>query len=169
MAADRAISGFTARWIQDLISSVVLDPDPPVRSSFVTLTPQAWHEVSVLKFVHQYFILDRPDLAMFQRGQADTVDRLVAGFDHWLSDRTDSNRAPRRLIDVVNAATFGYERIAEEHPEWLDAKTSESELARMGRGRGIIDFVSGLTDDQAVAFASRLSGAAGVLWTTGAL
>ncbi|HET9872027.1 MAG TPA: dNTP triphosphohydrolase [Propionibacteriaceae bacterium] len=169
MAADRAISGFTGRWIDHLISSVVLDPDPPVRSSFVSLQRDAWHQVSVLKFVHQYFILDRPDLAMFQRGQAETIDRLVAGFDEWLSDRTDGGRAPRRLIDLVNAATYGYERTANEHPEWLNGNASETEVARMGRGRGIIDFVGGLTDEQAVAFASRLGGAGGLLWTTGAL
>ena len=39
----------------------------------------------------------------------------------------------------------------------------------MGRGRGIVDFVSGLTDVQAVAFAARLSGNSGLLWTTGGL
>ena len=39
----------------------------------------------------------------------------------------------------------------------------------MGRGRGIIDFVSGLTDEQAVAFAARLTGAGGLLWTNGGL
>ena len=39
----------------------------------------------------------------------------------------------------------------------------------MGRGRGIIDFVSGLTDAQAVAFAARLAGATGLLWTSGSL
>ena len=39
----------------------------------------------------------------------------------------------------------------------------------MGRGRGIVDFVSSLTDVQAVAFATRLSGATGLLWTTGGL
>jgi dGTPase len=169
MAADRAISGFTSRWIDHFISSVVLDPDPPVRSSYVSLMPNAWHEVSVLKFVHKYFILDRPDLAMYQRGQAETIERLVAGFDSWLSDRTDGSRAPRRLIDLVNAATFGYDRTAHEHPEWLDGRTSEAEVSRMGRGRGIIDFVSSLTDEQAVAFATRLGGATGMLWTTGAL
>jgi len=169
MAADRAISGFTSRWIEHLITSVALDPDPPVRSSHVTLSSQAWHEVSVLKFVHQHFILDRPDLAMFQRGQGVTLDRLVVGFDSWLSDRTDGSRAPRRLIDLVNAATFGYERIVDTHPEWLGGRSFETDIARMGRGRGIIDFVSGLTDDQAVAFASRLGGASGILWSTGAL
>ena len=133
------------------------------------MSSRAWHEVSVLKFVHQYFILDRPDLAMFQRGQEQMLEELVTAFDRWLSDRMDAERAPRRLVDLVNAATLGYERIAETHPEWLDAKTTDADLARMGRGRGIVDFVSSLTDAQAVAFAARLSGASGLLWTTGGL
>ena len=61
----------------------------------------------MLKFVNQYFILDRPDLAMFQRGQEQTIEQLVVGFDDWLSDRIDAGRAPRRLVDLVNAATYG--------------------------------------------------------------
>src|SRR5215207_3091914 len=56
MAADRAISGFTSRWIDHLISSVQLNAQPAVRSGFVSMYTQAWHEVSVLKFVNQYFI-----------------------------------------------------------------------------------------------------------------
>jgi dGTPase len=169
MAADRAISGFVSRWIDHFISSVRPDPEPPVRSGHVSMSPQAWHEVSVLKFVHTYFILDRPDLAMFQRGQEQTISHLVTGFDHWLSDRGDAARAPRRLLDLVNAATFGYERIARTHPEWLDGRTGDAELARMGRGRGILDFVSGLTDTQATAFAATLTGTSSLLWTNGAL
>ncbi|HLT61465.1 MAG TPA: phosphodiesterase, partial [Microlunatus sp.] len=169
MAADRAISGFTGRWIDHLIEEVRLDPDPPIRAGWVNLSPEAWHQVSVLKFVHQYFILDRPDLAMFQRGQAETLRRLVGALDEWLSDRLDVGRAPRRLLDLVRVATDAYRRTADEHPEWLAGRTGEGELARMGRGRGIIDFVSGLTDEQAIAFSGRLSGGSGVLWSTGAL
>jgi dGTPase len=169
MAADRAISGFVSRWIEHLITSVRPDPDPPVRSGYVRMTSQAWHEVSVLKFVNSYFILDRPDLAMFQRGQERTISHLVTGFDRWLSDRGDAARAPRRLLDLVNSATYGYERIASTHPEWLDGRTGDAELARMGRGRGIVDFVSGLTDAQAVAFAATLTGTSGLLWTNGSL
>ena len=169
MAADRAISGFVSRWIDHLITSVSPTPEAPVRSGYVGMSSRAWHEVSVLKFVHQYFILDRPDLAMFQRGQEQMLEELVTAFDRWLSDRMDAERAPRRLVDLVNAATLGYERIAETNPEWLDAKTTDADLARMGRGRGIVDFVSSLTDVQAVAFATRLSGATGLLWTTGGL
>jgi dGTPase len=169
MAADRAISGFVSRWIEHLITSVRPDPDPHVRSGLVRMTSRAWHEVSVLKFVNSYFILDRPDLAMFQRGQERTIRHLVTGFDHWLSDRDDAARAPRRLIDLVNAATYGYERVAQTHPEWLDGRTGDAEIARMGRGRGIVDFVSGLTDAQAVAFAATLTGTSGLLWTNGSL
>lgn len=169
MAADRAISGFVGRWIEHLITSVVPDPDPHVRSGYVRMSTQAWHEVSVLKFVNSYFILDRPDLAMFQRGQERTISHLVTGFDRWLSDRDDAARAPRRLLDLVNSATYGYERVAATHPEWLDGRTADAELARMGRGRGIVDFVSSLTDAQAAAFAATLTGTSSLLWTNGAL
>ena len=119
MAADRAISGFTSRWIDHLISSVGTDPQPAVRSGYVAMDSQAWHEVSVLKFVNQYFILDRPDLAMLQRGQEQTVEHLVLAFDGWLSDPVDASRAPRRLLDLVNTATNAYQSVAREHPEWL--------------------------------------------------
>ncbi len=169
MVADRAISGFTSQWIDHLISSVSPSPDPHARSGYVCMSSPAWHEVQVLKFVNQYFILDRPDLAMFQRGQEQIVEQLMTAFVAWLGDRADAGRAPRRLVDLVQAATFGYERVANTHPEWLDAKTSDSDLARMGRGRGIIDFVSSLTDQQAGAFAGRLAGTSGSLWTNGAL
>ncbi len=167
MQSDRAISGFTSRWIDHLITSVTPDPDPQVRSGYVRMSPTAWHEVSVLKFVNQYFILERPDLAMFQRGQEKTIEQLVVGFDDWLSDRFDTSRAPRRLADLVSAASFGYERIAASHPEWLGPEITDADLARMGRGRGIVDFVSSLTDAQAVAYATRLGGASGLLWANG--
>ena len=45
----------------------------------------------------------------------------------------------------------------------------EYDLARMGRGRGIVDFVSSLTDAQAVAYAARLGGASGLLWVNSGL
>jgi dGTPase len=169
MVADRAASGFTARWIDRLISSVQANPDAAIRSGYVGLSSAAWHQVSVLKFVNQYFILERPDLAMLQRGQEQTIEQLVVAFDNWLSDRGDAVRAPRRLVDLVLAATRGYERVAREQPHWLDGRSTDADLARMGRGRGIIDYVSGLTDAQAVAYAARLGGASGLLWSTGGL
>lgn len=66
----------------------------------------------------------------------------------------------------MTAATYGYTKVAKEHPEWLSGDVSDAELARMGRGRGIIDFVSSLTDAQTIAFAARLGGATGLLWSS---
>jgi dGTPase len=117
--------------------------------------------VSVLKFVKQYFILDRPDLAMRQRGQEQMVEHLVLAFDDWLSYRIDASRAPHRLPDLVNAATNAHATVAKRHPEWLGGEFTDAELTRMGRGRGIIDLVSSLTDAQTTGFGARLGGATG--------
>ncbi len=167
MAADRAISGFTSSWIDRLISSVRLVPDPPVRGSTVSLSPLAWHQVRVLKFVHQYFVLNRPDLAMQQRGQAAALTQLVSAYDDWLSDPHDAGRAPRRLVDLVHVATAGYRRTSREHPDWLDHQNDEASLTRMGRGRGICDYVASLTDEQVLDQADRLRGTGGRLWSGG--
>ena len=94
MAADRAATGFSATWIDELIAAVRPMPDPAVRSGYVGLSRPAWHQVSVLKFVNQYFILERPDLAMLQRGQEQTVEQLVVAFDRWLADRGDAVTRP---------------------------------------------------------------------------
>ena len=129
--------------------------DPPVRAGHVVLGRQAWHEVAVLKFVHQRFVLDRPDLAMFQRGQAEALTSLVANLESWLTDPVDAGRAPRRLVDLVELATAGLPAGGPARsPELLvgptgEPATSRDDVVRLGRGRGIIDYVASLTDDRA--------------------
>lgn len=171
IAAERAVGLFTDSWIKHLQDSVVVTAEPPVRAGHLLLTRQAWHEVAVLKFVHQRFVLDRPDLALLQRGQAQLLSTLVAGLDTWLADAQDAVRAPRRLIDLVRLATDGYRRLAADEPELLaevaGAPAGEADLIRWGRGRGIIDYVASLTDDRAFATAAALSGHAGQLWSAG--
>jgi dGTPase len=172
IAAERAILTFTGSWIAHLEASVEMTADPPVRAGHVVLGRQAWHEVAVLKFVHQRFVLDRPDLAMFQRGQAEALSSLVGNLESWLTDPVDAGRAPRRLIDLVELATAGYRRVAREEPELLVGPTGEpantrDDVIRLGRGRGIIDYVASLTDDRAAASARTLSGLTGQLWDAG--
>ena len=48
----------------------------------------------------------------------------------------------------------------------VHGNVSDADLTRMGRGRGIIDFVSSLTDAQTIAFGTRLGGASGFLWSS---
>lgn len=172
IAAERAVGLFTASWISHLQDSVMLTATPPVRAGHLLLNRGAWHEVAVLKFVHQRFVLDRPDLALLQRGQAQLLTTLVEGLDAWLDDPTDLGRAPRRLIDLIRLATEDYRELAATRPELArDAAghpvSSHADLARLGRGRGIIDYVASLTDDRAVAAASALGGHAGRLWSGG--
>jgi dGTPase len=172
IAAERAIGTFTRTWIAHLEESVEMSADPPIRAGHVSLGRQAWHEVAVLKFVHQRFVLDRPDLALFQRGQAQSLSSLVADLESWLTDPIDSGRAPRRLVDLVELATAGYRRVAREDPELLVGPTGEpmngpEDIVRLGRGRGIIDYVASLTDDRAGAAARTLSGITGQLFEAG--
>ncbi len=94
LAAERAINTFTGSWIEHLRASVEMTADPPIRAGHVILGRQAWHEVAVLKFVHQRFVLDRPDLAMFQRGQAEALTSLVANLESWLTDPVDARPRP---------------------------------------------------------------------------
>lgn len=169
-SADSIISDFIGRWIDNFSSAVVMNPDPGcAREPVVTVKPLEWHQIQVLKFVHQYFVLHRPDLAMVQRGQSLILAELVHTFDEWLSDRFDAMRAPRRLLELVELAEQGYHRVRDQHPEWLDGHTHDSETARMARGRGVIDFVAGLSDSQALGYAGRLGPGSGILWASGVL
>jgi dGTPase len=81
-------------------------------------------------------------------------------------------RAPRRLTDFIRLATEDYRELVVTAPELLVDETGRpltaaTDLARLGRGRGIIDYVASLTDDRAVATATALAGHAGQLWSGG--
>ena len=151
IASERAVSGFTRRWIEHLRTSIVVEEHPHVRSGPVRLNQQAWHEVAVLKFVHAHFVLERPDLAQPQRGMARIVEQLTLGFDDWLTDPDDAGRAPRRLTEWVSECTAATFALREERPELLLGDTSDAGLWRQGRARAILDYVASLSDQQAVA------------------
>ena len=150
--AEQYVAAFSAVWTRRLADAVRLVADPHPRSGHVLLAPAQWHEVQVLKFIHHRFVLERPDLALHQRGQARLLHTLVNALLDWLADPEETGRLPRRLHDLVELAE------AE-----LPADTSD----RLGRARGraVIDFVASLTDSQAVALLDALSGRSRQLWT----
>ncbi len=159
MAAERAVAEFSARWTARLVAGVQVHPDPPVRSGHVALDVAQWHEVAVLKFVHQWFVLQRPDLASHQRGQAAVLTALVGALHEWLgedgSTSAGGTRLPPRLRDLVELARdeFGPRRDAD----------------RLARARAVIDYVASLTDGQAVALLDVLTGRSARLWTDAAV
>lgn len=166
LSSERALARFTTGWIARLQSSVEVRRHPDVRSGHVSLNRQAWHEVAVLKFLHERFILERPDLTVYQRGQASVLERLVDGFTAWLDDPRDARRAPRRLIDLVELATDDYRRLRQDAPELVESHT-DNDLDALARGRGIIDYVASLTDAQALSIDALLSGRTERLWDAG--
>lgn len=167
--AERAITAFTGRWLERFKRGIMVDERPSVRSGFVRLSQQSWHDVNVLKFVHSRFVLDRPDLATVQRGQGRVIETLVRGFDAWLQDGHDAARAPRRLLESMEVAIEDYNALRRDSPEVLSGPIDDASIVRRGRGRAIIDYVASLSDSQALSIAGTISGDAERLWSTGAL
>lgn len=166
IAAERSLSSFTSRWIHHLQNSVELMPPDNPRTGLVSLDRRAWHEVEVLKFVHRHFVLGRSDIAMYQRGQSRVLVRAVKGLRAWLDDPHDRVRVPRRLRELVAIATEGYATLAREKPEGAPI-IDPSDVLRFGTGRGVLDYVASLSDDQAVAVSEALDGRPDSLWDIG--
>jgi dGTPase len=150
--AEQYVAAFSAAWTGRLVDAVHVLEQPPARSGHVLIGAAQWHEVQVLKFIHHRFVLERPDLALHQRGQARLLQTLIGALLDWLADPDEADRLPRRLHDLVELGE------AE-----LPADTSD----RLGRARGraVIDFVASLTDSQAVALLDAISGRSRQLWT----
>lgn len=161
LTAQRGLSSFVSTWMRRLQESVVVHSEPAIRSGHVALTPQAWHEIAILKFVHQRFVLERPELGVYRWGQNFVLNTVVEALDLWLEDPDESNRVPARLVDLVDLARHGYERVRRHRPDLLEGR---SDLARMARGRGILDYVASLTDAQAHAMASTMTGQPTLNW-----
>ena len=150
MAAERAVSTFTRGWIEHLRASVDVHEHPATRSGHISLKPQAWHEVAVLKFVHAHFVLQGTQLGAEQRGTARVLEELVIAFDTWVSDPHDARRAPIRLREDIEQVT--------EHTAALAAPgTSLQKIRRAGQGRAVIDYVASLTDQQALVTHAQLT------------
>jgi dGTPase len=152
LESEARVAAFSATWTQRLVESIELTDSPAIRSGHVHLAPAQWHEVQILKFVQNRFVLARPDLALHQRGQARLLSSLVEALLSWLTDPDESERIPRRLEDLVELA----------EAELPDGTPSHIEQAR---GRAVIDYVAGLTDNQAIALMDALSGRSRQLWT----
>jgi dGTPase len=152
LEAEAQVAAFSANWSRRLVTSIEVVEQPAVRSGHVQLSPAQWHEVQVLKFVQNRFVLARPDLALHQRGQARLLASLVEALLAWLTDPDEAERIPRRLADLVELAEA---ELPEGTPDRVDR----------ARGRAVIDFVAALTDNQAVGLIEALGGRTRQLWT----
>jgi dGTPase len=170
VAAEQSLARFSARWTERLVSGVQVTADPTTRSGHVLLATRQWHEVQVLKFVHRHFVLERPDLALHQRGQARLLTSLVEELEQWAGDRREGGRLPRRLHELVELAERQYHALNRTDPALLAGATGETPtgpdaVRALARGRAVVDFVASLTDRQAAALLEALTGHRPQLWT----
>lgn len=170
--SEQAVAAFSGEWTQRLVEGVRVEEQPTTRSGHVVLAPEQWHEVQVLKFVHRRFVLQRPDLALHQRGQDRLLSKLVEALDTWFLDRSEAARLPHRLRDLFDRAHREFLQLWHFEPGALavpgqprpDGQVPEPDWERLARGRAVIDFVASLTDDQAAALLEALSGRTTQLW-----
>jgi len=126
----------TSDGIQQLIGAVVLDPAPATDAApYARLDPPTWHLVQVLKRLTRSLVIDRPDIAVLQAGQKRVLRDLGSALFQWVRD--DAARLPT----AVREGIAGYPGFPPEQSE-----------------RAVIDYLAGLTDEQAYALHRALHG-----------
>lgn len=152
LEAEQYVARFSARWTRRLVDAIRVVPQPSMRSGHVILGTAQWHEVQVLKYLHHHFVLERPDLALHQRGQARLLAALVEALLAWILDPGEEARLPRRLHDLIELAE-------------AELPASTPDRSAKARGRAIIDFIAALTDGQTAALLDALLGRSRQPWT----
>lgn len=128
-------SHFLTRWLH------TIDVDDYGQ---LTVAPSTWHEVNVLKQLAWERVITQPTLRVMQEGDR----RIVRDLARMLIDAytKDTNRVPSRLRSLI--------ALGADDPDWPMA-TVEQVL-----GRGLLDYISWLTDLQARQLHGVMSGSA---------
>lgn len=149
--ADTRQAGST--MIGRFIGRIILRADPLWGfGPHVGLDREAWHEVQILKEITKSYVIQRPDIALLQRGQQFVLEELVRMLNRWAESKTDRNRLPARLLDEVSIAesleggnlSAGYDR--------------DGHAPRGPAKRAILDYVCSLGDQQCLSLYYKLSG-----------
>jgi dGTPase len=142
----------TAGAISNLLNRVEFNPNPgDPMAPYVTLAPEPWHEVQVLKHLTQRFIIERADIAVLQTGQKRVLRELGEILIQWPPE--EYFRLPRRIAD-------GYAWAASPSGTW-----QRLGLAQDNPVRAVIDFLALLTDHQAYELHRNLTGQASFVVT----
>ncbi|CUR62097.1 putative deoxyguanosinetriphosphate triphosphohydrolase [metagenome] len=121
---------FVSQLITDFVGAVQVEEEPSWDRPPLRLEIQHWHQVQLLKEITQQFVIQRPDLAVIQRGQQALLGGLLDDLVEWCKDAKDRSRLPGRLREAYTE--YG--------------------------NRGLLDYVSALSDLQAVALHRSLRG-----------
>jgi len=110
------------------------------------------YELEVLKQLTWYYVINRPALATLQRGERLVVRGLFNVLMNWATSAAESTREERTLPGQFRQLLT----VIRNDTEALNVKSDDDEQLRM---RATVDYISSLTETQAIKLHDRLHGA----------
>ena len=140
-------SDLIGRYIDSVyVSEHALWPSGP----HIGLGHAEWHEIQLLKEITRSYVIQRPDVALLQRGQQAVLERLVEMLATWME--SDRGRLPPRLREEAAIAEgLGEQKLRLGYGADMHAE-------RGSPHRAILDYICGLTDSQCTSLHQKLSG-----------
>lgn len=131
---------------------------------FVTLRREEWHQIQILKELTRSHVIQRPDIALLQRGQQKILADLVRYLHDWKESRDDFKRLPFHLkqeIEIARGQNWGHaEGEVNLARGYYSIDSTERPFAFRGEeNRCILDYLCTLTDGQTYALYNKLVGA----------
>lgn len=117
----------------------------------LALSSPLWHRVNLLKQLTWHYVINSPDLASVQQGQKRIIRGLFVCLLDWSTNAKENDRLPTRLREILKA-TKG-DSAAKHELDQLDPHGTE--------GRAVADYISSLTEAQALELYGRLHGTPG--------
>jgi dGTPase len=109
------------------------------------------YELEVLKQLTWYYVINRPALATLQRGERLVVRGLFDALIQWAAQAAADSREDRRLPGQFRQLLT----LIRNDAEALDVKADNDDQLRM---RATVDYISSLTETQAVKLYHRIHG-----------
>gem|GEM_PF-2581217 len=133
-----------------LFRGIEVTADRPTPSSpYVTLSTGAWHRLQVLKATTRRFLVMTPRMGIIQRAQTRAITTLYQGLVQWLSDAPEPSAIPPELKHYITRAGVT-----------LPTKDKDTGAVTLvaGHYRGIVDYICGMSDSEALLRSQWISG-----------
>jgi dGTPase len=132
-----------------LFQGIVVTADRPTRTSpYVTLEDAAWHRLQVLKATTRRYLVMTPRMGIIQRAQTKAITTLYEGLTTWLAEAPDPSTIPPELKHYITRAGGK-----------LPTKDDHEEVHLVaGHYRGVVDYICGMSDSEALLRSQWISG-----------
>lgn len=142
---DAELVKLTSTRISKFVDGISLVSD---REQPVLVDPAIEHEIAIWKQMTWQFVINRPEFATIQRGQAHLVTETASALETWVADEgIESARLPQRLRDYFLRGITD-----NDHPQYPNPPIAQV------TARAMIDYLASLTEPQLVALHDQLMG-----------